>query len=94
MTAQPQVTLTFSSKDPLRKDVGFKFVLYEITTAAPVQTKHDWGFAYWNGKTWDATEVPKGWSCKVVWWSHTPDPGPLVTVGKKIISLNGKNGVA
>lgn len=82
------ITLEFNDKNPTNKDSGFKFVLYEVTTSEPVQVKNDWGFAYWNGKSWDPLELPEGWTSKILWWAHTPDPGPLLKKNRKIFTLN------
>lgn len=83
-----KIEMLFYSTPP--KKAGMKFVLWEILIEAPGQEpdiKHDWGFAYWNGESWDGmAELPEGYTAVVCRWADTVDPAELLEE-KKIIRI-------
>lgn len=81
-----KVEMLFYPVNPSDTNIGLKFVLFEVTDAASVIT-YDWGFAMWNGLSWEPLEVPAGYECKVKWWSNTLHPDVLVKEKSKILKL-------
>jgi len=80
-----KLELLFYSVNPSEKNTGFKHVLIKVTDGE--QSKHDWGFAYWNGIDWDPIETPEGVTAEVVMWANTLDPA-VVLEESKIIKLS------
>ena len=76
--------MIFYSTTPSATNIGMKFVLWEVVS--PEVTTHDWGFAYWGGKEWEAIEMPEGYSTTVVRWANTIDPKVLLE-DKRIITM-------
>lgn len=78
------------------EEIGLKFVLWEIvmpaidgnSEQATGEVRHDWGFAYWDGKGWDELGVPSGWAATVKWWAETCNPDVLLKEPSRIIKLN------
>jgi len=81
-----KIEMLFYSTNPSEKNIGLKFVLFEITTNES-QVIHDWGFAEWLGSEWGEVPTPEGFECKVVRWANTVDPQILLKEESKIISL-------
>ena len=82
-----KIEMVFYKTNPSEKNTGLKYVLFEITTDES-QVVHDWGFAYWGGKEWDAIPRPEGIkSADVIWWANTVNPELLLKEPSKIISL-------
>lgn len=69
------------------ENAGLKLVLWAIADTDSVNT-YDWGFAYWDGDSWEEIEVPQGYTAKVVWWANTVSPDLLLKEKSRIIKLN------
>lgn len=88
--------MIFYPTNPSETNIGLKFVLWGVklrdqynNTDQPIT--YDWGFANWNGKSWDPLNDGDGptltFFAEVVRWANTIDPEILLKEESKIISL-------
>ncbi len=86
-----KVTIEFNEKDPNPENIGYKQVLWEILIEAPdkkPEIKHDWGYAFWNGTSWDGMEdLPTGFTAVVCRWADPLNPAVLLEEPKRIIKI-------
>ena len=75
--------MLFYKTTPSEKNIGMKFVLFEVVTDESVVI-HDWGFAQWTGKEWVEVDKPEGFTCTVIRWANTVNPDVLLKEGKII----------
>lgn len=90
-----KIEMVFYKTKPSEKNTGLKYVLWEIqvpghkpdSCEVEYSITHDWGFASWDGKEWEAIDVPNGYTAEVIWWANTVNPELLLKEPSKIISL-------
>lgn len=84
-----KIEMLFYSTNPAPDNTGLKLVLWEVlieVEGKEPEIKHDWGFAYWGGESWDMLATPENVTAVVCRWSNTLDPAVLLEE-KRIIKI-------